>query len=642
MAELYEFQPPGRFARVRYTPLREALRGEWTARLDPRAEIAAAALPAPLPDVVYTVVRRCRLWRREQLDVARELIAHFSDGLAAGRSPEALARDFGSPQQAARLIRRAKLRVRPLAWKSWRVFLSFIAGSLVVYALWSARFYWGQPLLARNYWSEINAARRVPQPERAWPIYRDALFKLGRKDAHWMDTDKIARGPEGKDWTKAVAALERHQDSLRMVREGAKKTVLGYYLGDPDDQVAAKAAHGEWLIGDQIVDQNSELLSTSLDGPQSCRSIARWLQTDARVAAFKGDGETVLADLTAAIGVAEQQFAPHGMLVEQLVGMAIFNVIMENVSRILFTSPAVLSDAQLRDLAHRIAAFRGGSMTVDFSGEKMLFDDCLQRAYTDDGQGNGRMTWAGLQYLDHLSSSPANGLLSVCRADTKDPGAQLGARLVSPGVAAVIGSREENSQFYRSLMEEMIALHQGDPWKWDRSAIDAHQQRFEDGIQGPANGLKHAFVGLLLPAISAVYVAAERTAQTRDAAEVAIALEVWHRRHGTWPERLEQLVPDLLPAVPADRLDGQPLHYVVRDGQPVLYSVGRDRRDDGGRATPSPNDAIPTDYAPQTAEMAKREVALEASGDWILWPPLSEELPEEEDDLAPTTELLPE
>jgi hypothetical protein len=149
-------------------------------------------------------------------------------------------------------------------------------------------------------------------------------------------------------------------------------------------------------------------------------------------------------------------------------------------------------------------------------------------------------------------------------------------------------------------------------------------------------------VGLLLPAISAVYVAAERTAQTRDAAEVAIALEVWHRRHGTWPERLEQLVPDLLPAVPADRLDGQPLHYVVRDGQPVLYSVGRDRRDDGGRATPSPNDAIPTDYAPQTAEMAKREVALEASGDWILWPPLSEELPEEEDDLAPTTELLPE
>ena len=44
-------------------------------------------------------------------------------------------------------------------------------------------------------------------------------------------------------------------------------------------------------------------------------------------------------------------------------------------------------------------------------------------------------------------------------------------------------------------------------------------------------------------------------------------------------ERLDQLVPDLLPAVPADRLDGQPIRYVVRDGRPVVYSIGRDRND---------------------------------------------------------------
>ena len=80
--------------------------------------------------------------------------------------------------------------------------------------------------------------------------------------------------------------------------------------------------------------------------------------------------------------------------------------------------------------------------------------------------------------------------------------------------------------------------------------------------------------------------------QVRDATEVAIALTLWKRRHGQWPERLEQLVPDLLPAVPPDRADGKPLRYVVRDGQAVVYSIGQDRDDDGGRSTVDPDWAI--------------------------------------------------
>ena len=70
--DMYDPTPPSTwFGRARFTPARDVLRGVLSARLDPRTLIAAADLPAPLPTLVYTVVKRSRLWRREKLDVAR-------------------------------------------------------------------------------------------------------------------------------------------------------------------------------------------------------------------------------------------------------------------------------------------------------------------------------------------------------------------------------------------------------------------------------------------------------------------------------------------------------------------------------------------------------------------------------------------
>ncbi len=130
---------------------------------------------------------------------------------------------------------------------------------------------------------------------------------------------------------------------------------------------------------------------------------------------------------------------------------------------------------------------------------------------------------------------------------------------------------------------------------------------------------------LLLPAIDAVFNAAERTIQLRDGAEVAIALTLWKRRHGQWPERLDQLVPDLLPAVPPDRADGKPLRYAVREGQAVVYSIGADRDDDGGRQAVDPDSAIVTRFGQVSAEDQGRTDGTDYDGDWVLWPPIKAE-----------------
>ena len=54
------------------------------------------------------------------------------------------------------------------------------------------------------------------------------------------------------------------------------------------------------------------------------------------------------------------------------------------------------------------------------------------------------------------------------------------------------------------------------------------------------------------------------------------------RRSGRWPDLLAELPKDLLPAVPLDPFDGQPLKYVRRPGGVAVYSVGFDETDNGG------------------------------------------------------------
>jgi hypothetical protein len=63
----------------------------------------------------------------------------------------------------------------------------------------------------------------------------------------------------------------------------------------------------------------------------------------------------------------------------------------------------------------------------------------------------------------------------------------------------------------------------------------------------------------------------------------AIALKRFQLKHGNYPEKLSELAPEFLAAIPLDAVDGQPLRYRRNaDGTFLLYSVGENGKDDGG------------------------------------------------------------
>lgn len=63
---------------------------------------------------------------------------------------------------------------------------------------------------------------------------------------------------------------------------------------------------------------------------------------------------------------------------------------------------------------------------------------------------------------------------------------------------------------------------------------------------------------------------------------LALAATAYRAGHGGYPATLDDLVPEYVKEIPTDPFDGKPIKMAVVEGGVVLYSVGKDEKDDGG------------------------------------------------------------
>ncbi len=111
---------------------------------------------------------------------------------------------------------------------------------------------------------------------------------------------------------------------------------------------------------------------------------------------------------------------------------------------------------------------------------------------------------------------------------------------------------------------------------WMALFVDREQLGWYDQLRYLFSAESFAITDLLLRKTTAL-----QTQQQM--ALTAIALARYRAAHGGFPQRLEALIPELLPASPRDGMNGQPLRYRPRpEGGFILYSVGFDGMDDGG------------------------------------------------------------
>jgi hypothetical protein len=87
----------------------------------------------------------------------------------------------------------------------------------------------------------------------------------------------------------------------------------------------------------------------------------------------------------------------------------------------------------------------------------------------------------------------------------------------------------------------------------------------------------------------------DRCHQSAANLRIAFALRAYRADRGAYPQKLQDLVPGYLNAVPNDRFSGKPLRYAVMKDEYLFYSVGTNGKDDGGRGyadTPRGDDLV--------------------------------------------------
>ncbi|MBW3597625.1 MAG: hypothetical protein KY475_10155 [Planctomycetes bacterium] len=87
----------------------------------------------------------------------------------------------------------------------------------------------------------------------------------------------------------------------------------------------------------------------------------------------------------------------------------------------------------------------------------------------------------------------------------------------------------------------------------------------------------------IMPAMDAQFSPAYLAEARTRVAAVALAAERFRLAYDRFPETLEELAPDFVEAVPLDPFDAEPLRYRTVGHFCVVYSVGEDCVDDGGR-----------------------------------------------------------
>ncbi|HIJ53688.1 MAG TPA: hypothetical protein HPP66_11115 [Planctomycetes bacterium] len=96
----------------------------------------------------------------------------------------------------------------------------------------------------------------------------------------------------------------------------------------------------------------------------------------------------------------------------------------------------------------------------------------------------------------------------------------------------------------------------------------------------------HILLHLIMPAFSRVTMIDIRSSAQLRTAQAGLAIERCRLATGKLPDSLSNLVPTYLDAVPKDPFDGKDLRYKKLETGFVVYSIGEDGSDDGGKEKP--------------------------------------------------------
>jgi hypothetical protein len=154
--------------------------------------------------------------------------------------------------------------------------------------------------------------------------------------------------------------------------------------------------------------------------------------------------------------------------------------------------------------------------------------------------------------------------------------------------------RLDQARFLRSDLE-LVELSRKPYW--------TAKKRLEDwSVETGSHSPLFPLTRLLLPALGRVQMPVAKAQANLCTTRVGLTLEAYRAKTGSYPDSLAVLVPGILPELPEDPFTGTPLLHRLSDAEVLVYSVGENGIDDGGRR-----------------ETRRKRKTLDAGTDDIAW-----------------------
>jgi hypothetical protein len=323
---------------------------------------------------------------------------------------------------------------------------------------------------------------------------------------------------------------------------------------------------------------NEGMMTALLPGAQASRECARALTARAMLRISEGKIDDAWNDLLNCHRFARLT-GQGGTLIDALVGISIDGMVCAGDRALL--QNAKLTPAQIAKMRadlDKLPPMPGMVDKLDL-GERFLFLDCVSMAAHEGPSGLAilKLTDGGgasKSLLESLTDS-----LAALAVDW-DVALRMGNSWYDRiAAAARMPTRSERIKATNEVDKDLRQMTQRarDPKYIALSLLGSRRQAISERIG-------QMFVALLLPAAQPVLVAEDRQTMQSDETRLAYALAAFHADHNSYPPKLAELVPRSVKDLPKDIFNNDAdLHYTLQDGGYLLYSVGENGKDDGGR-----------------------------------------------------------
>jgi hypothetical protein len=539
-------------------------------------------IPASAAKFIKIVIKKMMYRRNVREDVQAELISHFEDELhdcksdqEKQRRAEQLICDFGDAKLLAVLMRRAKKRCRPV-WKKILVRSLHVFGVTFLYILiCTSPMIIGRPTIKVNYIDWLNEFVQADRNEsdNARPYY-DKAANLYAEMPYWM-VSSYAEWPTDFNDTELKSLsnwLESNKDAFEMLRTATERP---YYWSRYQKSTEVESIKGRSTEG-FVPDLMKSIIPDLMKSFAGYRPIALAMREQIRYEAYIGNVDEALRDCVVLV-----KFGDHlrgrGLLTEQLIGSAIEALGHGRIFEVLEkvdVPPEALKNTQ-QELRNQ---FRKEKQVIRLEAEKVFWYDQIQRSFTDDGQGSGRVLARGVPYATMV--------------DWKD-------------------SLWRFLTFSYPSRREIVAQIERYFNKADELIRKTPHSLYISGV-APDNWSEvlHTNLAMLREqglGYNILWRLGWRLKTNRSALLTLLAIMRYQKEQRKYPASLDELVEaDYLDELPIDPFADKPLVYKKMKDNFILYSVGLNFTDDGGKVVRDDKGRLIRMWSDQ--------------GDWVFWP----------------------